>query len=117
MSLLEIERRDSLSLIGYCGLIVGAETLAQPEMAFELYRDAHGRGYATEAGRAVCEAARVTGRSRIWASVREWNTPSFKVLARLGFSDSGRRVVDTNRGDSFWMTLELGTANGRISWC
>ena len=107
LSTLAIERRDSPGFIGYCGLFVGDATLAQPEIAFELYRDVHGQGYATEAARAVLDAARATGRSRVWASVREWNTPSFKVLARLGFSDSGRRLVDTDRGDTLWMTLEL----------
>ena len=107
LSLLAIERQDSPGFLGYCGLIVGDATLAEPEIAFELYRNAHGRGYATEAGRAVVDAARATGRSRLWASVREWNTPSLNVLARLGFSDSGRRVVDTDRGDRWWLTLAL----------
>lgn len=70
LSTLAIERRDSPGFIGYCGLFVGDATLAQPEIAFELYRDVHGQGYATEAARAVLDAARATGRSRVWASVR-----------------------------------------------
>jgi [ribosomal protein S5]-alanine N-acetyltransferase len=106
LSLLAIERRNSPGFIGYCGLFVGDATLSEPEIAFELCRDVHGQGYATEAARAVLDAARATGRSRVWGCVREWNTPSLKVLARLGFSDSGRRLVDPDHGDTLWMTLE-----------
>jgi ribosomal-protein-alanine N-acetyltransferase len=107
LSLLAIERRDVPGFVGYCGLTVGEATLPEPEIAFELYREVHGQGYATEAAGAVLDAARATGRSRIWASVREWNAPSKHVLARLGFSDSGRRLIDADRGDTLWMTLEL----------
>jgi ribosomal-protein-alanine N-acetyltransferase len=107
LSLLAIERLDLPGFIGYCGLTVGEATLPEPEIAFELYRDVHGQGYATEAAGAVLDAARATGRSRIWASVREWNAPSLKVLARLGFSDNGRRLVDADLGDTLWMTVEL----------
>jgi len=67
----------------------------------------HGQGYGTEAASAVVGAARATGRSRIWASVREWNAPSLRVLFRLGFADSGRRLLDNERGHSLWMTIEL----------
>lgn len=100
LSLLAIERRDSPGFIGDA-------TLSEPEIAFELYRGVHGQGYATEAAGAVLDDARATGRSRVWASVREWNAPSLKVLKRLGFSDSGPRLVDTDRGDMVWITLEL----------
>jgi len=107
LSLLAVERRDEPGLIGYCGLIVGGASLSEPEIAFELYRAVHGQGFATEAASAVVGAARATGRSRIWASVRAWNEPSLHVLARLGFSDSGRRQVDADGGDVVWMSLEL----------
>lgn len=107
LSLLAIERRDTPGFIGYCGLTVGAATLAEPEIAFELNRDVHGQGYATEAALAVVDAARVTGRSRLWASVFEWNAPSLTLLRRLGFSLSGHRSVDADRGDTVWLTLDL----------
>jgi RimJ/RimL family protein N-acetyltransferase len=107
LSLLAIERHDVPGLVGYCGLIVGGASLSEPEIAFELYRAVHGQGFGTEAAGAVVDAARATGRSRIWASVRAWNAPSLHVLARLGFTDSGRRQIDADRGDVVWMTLEL----------
>lgn len=105
--LLAIERKSAPGVIGYCGLTVGSATPAEPELAFELYRASHGHGYATEAARAIVDAARETGRSRLWASVREWNAASFNVLNKLGFLNSGQRVPDPIRGDSVWMTLEL----------
>ncbi|WSJ20054.1 GNAT family N-acetyltransferase [Nocardia sp. NBC_01327] len=107
LGLLPIEVRDTGEFIGYCGLIVGQGSYAEPEIAYELVRRAHGHGYATEAGRAVVEAAACTGRRRLWATVREWNTASFRVLEKLGFDRSGRVDPDPERGDSIWMTLKL----------
>ena len=93
--------------IGYCGLIVGEGSFDEPEIAYELARRAHGFGYATEAARAVVDAAALTGRRRLWATVREWNAPSFRVLEKLGFEHSGRVTEDSERGDSIWMTRTL----------
>ncbi|MFC9999708.1 GNAT family N-acetyltransferase [Nocardia sp. NPDC127526] len=107
LGLLPIERRDTGEFIGYCGLIVGQASYDEPEIAYELVRRAHGHGYATEAGRAVVEAAACTGRRRLWATVREWNTASFRVLEKLGFDRSGRVDPDAERGDSIWLTREL----------
>ncbi len=71
---------------GYCGLIVGRCTHDEPEIAYELLRRFHGHGYATEAARAVLEAAFATGRTRIWSTVGAWNTPpSLRVLEKIGF--------------------------------
>src|SRR6185437_6142954 len=74
IALLAIRRRDGDSFIGYCGLTVGRATLEEPELAFELLRRAWGQGYATEAGHAIVEGARATGRARLWATIRSWNT-------------------------------------------
>ena len=107
LGLLPIERRDTGEFVGYCGLTVGQASYDEPEIAYELARRAHGHGYATEAARAVVEAAARTGRRRLWATVREWNGASFRVLEKLGFSRSGRVTADAERGDSIWMTREL----------
>jgi RimJ/RimL family protein N-acetyltransferase len=85
IGLLAIQRRRERDVIGYCGLIVGRATLDEPELAYELLRRAHGHGYATEAARAVMDAAFETGRQRLWATVRAWNAPSFRVLEKIGF--------------------------------
>ncbi|KAA9381906.1 GNAT family N-acetyltransferase [Microbispora cellulosiformans] len=107
LGLLPIELRDTGEFIGYCGLTVGQATFDEPEIAYELARRAHGHGYATEAARAVMEAVARTGRGRLWATVREWNAPSFRVLEKLGFHRSDRVTEDAERGNTIWMTRVL----------
>lgn len=107
LGLLPIEVRATGEFIGYCGLTVGNATFEEPEIAYELAARAHGHGYATEAAQAVVEAARRTGRRRLWATVREWNAASFRVLEKLGFERSDRVDEDPDRGASIWMTRSL----------
>ncbi|GAA3130943.1 RimJ/RimL family protein N-acetyltransferase [Kribbella aluminosa] len=107
LGLLPIELRATGEFLGYCGLTVGQATYDEPEIAYELAHRTHGHGYATEAARAVLEAAAGTGRKRLWATVREWNAPSFRVLEKLGFKHSGRVTEDAERGNSIWMTRRL----------
>jgi hypothetical protein len=57
-----VVRREGGDVIGYCGLVVGRATIDEPELAFELFRMAHGNGYATGAAAAVVAAAADTGR-------------------------------------------------------
>ncbi len=80
-----IERADDGEPIGYCGLIVGRSSAAQPELAYELLREHVGSGYATEAAAAVSDAAFASGFPLLWATVERWNAPSFRVLDKLGF--------------------------------
>ena len=107
LGMLAIELKSAPGFLGYCGLTAGLATEAEPELAFELFRSAQGHGYATEAAESVMALARATGRARLWATVREWNAPSFRVLAKLDFEDSGRRNEDSMRGASVWMTRDL----------
>lgn len=109
LTLYAVERRARADFIGYCGLIVGQASAEEPEIAYELARRIHGNGYATEAARTIVAEAAITGRSRLWATVREWNTPSFRVLEKVGFCDSGRITPDPDRGDTIWMTMDLTT--------
>src|SRR5690606_28503566 len=83
IALLTIRRKDEGDHIGYCGLVVGRSNLDEPEIAYELLREAHGRGYATEAATAVLGAAISTGRRRLWSTVRAWNAASFRVLEKI----------------------------------
>src|SRR5665213_1057064 len=85
IALLPIFRRVEGDFVGYCGLTVGRATVNEPELAYELFRWARGRGYATEAANAVFDAAVATGRTRLWSTVRTWNAPSLRVLEKLGF--------------------------------
>ncbi|MFE6800293.1 GNAT family N-acetyltransferase [Streptomyces sp. NPDC057696] len=105
IALLPIQRRDEGDFIGYCGLIIGRSTLEEPEIAYELFQRTHGRGYATEAARAVLDAAMATGRKRLWSTVGTWNTPSLRVLEKLGFE---RDHVSTEAsGEVVWLTRSL----------
>ncbi|MEV6791676.1 GNAT family N-acetyltransferase [Streptomyces sp. NPDC051320] len=105
IALLPIQRRDEGDFIGYCGLIIGRSTVEEPEIAYELFQRAQGRGYATEAAGAVLDAAIATGRKRLWATVGTGNTPSFRVLEKLGFA---RHHVSTEEsGEVAWLTRSL----------
>jgi RimJ/RimL family protein N-acetyltransferase len=101
---LAIKRRAEGDLIGYCGLLVGRGSFDEPEIAYELLRRAHGHGYATEAARAVLDAAFATGRRRIWATVRAWNAPSFRVLEKIGFRRD--HSVTDERGELVYMVRD-----------
>jgi len=106
IALLPICRRLEGDFIGYCGLIVGRSSLDEPEIAYELLQRAHGRGYATEASRAVLDAATATGRTRLWSTVGSWNTPSIRVLEKLGFERD--HVTTKDDGDELvWFTRAL----------
>jgi RimJ/RimL family protein N-acetyltransferase len=107
LRLFAVERLAGADFIGYCGLIVGQASAEEPEIAYEFARRVHGNGYATEAAGIVVAEAAATGRSRLWATVREWNTPSLRVLEKVGFHDSGRVTPDPDRGGTIWMTMDL----------
>jgi RimJ/RimL family protein N-acetyltransferase len=106
LALLAIERLGSPEFLGYCGLIVGQASEAEPEIAYELLRRAHHHGYATEAARAVVAAADAAGWTRLWSTVREWNTASRRVMTKIGFVEAGRVDHDSLRGDSIWYTRD-----------
>jgi RimJ/RimL family protein N-acetyltransferase len=80
-------------------------TLEEPEIAYELFRHAHGRGYATEAAGAVLGAAKATGRKRLWSTVGAGNAPSLRVLEKLGFERD--RVSTEAAGEVVWLTRLL----------
>jgi RimJ/RimL family protein N-acetyltransferase len=100
---LTLTRKVEGDAIGYCGLFVGRGSFDEPEIAYELLKRVHGHGYATEAATAVVDAAFATGRERIWATVRAWNAPSFRVLEKLGF-DRDHTIVD-EKGELVYLSL------------
>ena len=98
IALLVIRRGEALA--GYCGLTQGRATLDEPELAYELLRTYQGKGHATEAARAVIDAAAATGR-RLWATVRPWNEASLRVLDKIGFAPTSR-VTRDDFGELLW---------------
>ncbi|MEY9877272.1 RimJ/RimL family protein N-acetyltransferase [Streptacidiphilus sp. MAP12-33] len=105
-ALLRIQLRETGEFVGYCGLIVGRSSAEEPEIAYELLQRTHGHGYATEAARAVVGAATATGRTRLWATVGAWNTPSFRVLEKLDFARH-HVTVEEEKGEIVWLTRAL----------
>jgi RimJ/RimL family protein N-acetyltransferase len=99
IGVLVLRRRTDDEALGYTGLVVGRGSLEEPELAYELLPWARGHGYATEAARAVLEAAFDTGRHRIWATIDSENASSLRVAEKLGFRrdhctrKDGREVV------------------------
>ena len=102
---LAICRRSEGDVIGYCALVVGRCSLDEPEIAYELLRRFHGHGYATEAARALVDAAVATGRHRLWSTVRPWNTASLRVLAKIGFRRDHSTTDD--HGEVVWLVRDL----------
>lgn len=107
LKVLAVEVRATGAVIGYCGLFaVDGRPPGEPELAFELLAAEHGRGYATEAARTVVEWARDAGCPRLWADVWDWNVASRRVLAKLGFRETG--VVEPGpHGMSLQTVLDL----------
>jgi RimJ/RimL family protein N-acetyltransferase len=108
IGLLAVERKGAGDVIGYCGLIdSGRGPDGGPELAFELLRRTWGQGYATEASLAVLDWARSSGYERLWATVREWNTASRRVLAKVGFTETGQKDPDAACGNNLFTTRRL----------
>ena len=64
--------------------------VGEVEVGWHLHPDCWGRGYATEAARAVVERAFGAGLPEVYAVVRPGNEPSLAVCRRLGMQPLGR---------------------------
>ena len=81
---------DGVEAIGVIGL---AQEAGEVALGYWLASHHWGRGYATEAGRAVLSLARTLGHRRITARHFLDNPASARVLAKLGFCPSGGVVA------------------------
>lgn len=85
-----VELRENGTTIGMCGLMQ-KPWLDAPDLAYAFLAEAEGRGYASEAARAVLDHASCTlGITRIVAVAVPENVASLRVLAKLGFGARGR---------------------------
>ena len=84
---------DSGKVIGCIGLDQDASRAEAAELGYWIAREHWGQGFATEAGRAVIEIARVLGYGEVIASHFLDNPASGKVLEKIGFSPTGRIVA------------------------
>lgn len=74
-------------LVGACGIT--ANQGSHPELGFLIARGERGKGYATEAGRAVLRLARTLGHRSILAHQFSDHPASDRVLRKLGFAPNG----------------------------
>jgi RimJ/RimL family protein N-acetyltransferase len=79
------ERLDTGALIGHLTLTLGPAEHRQAEIGFMFHPDHHGRGFATEASRAVVGLAFTTYElHRVYGRLEPRNTASARVLEKLG---------------------------------
>ena len=87
--------RETGSLAGEAGLKPVGDEGPDLELGYTFGEAYWGRGYATEVGRAILDAAfDGLGLDRVVATVQEANAGSRHVLAKLGFSPAGTVVFD-----------------------
>ena len=93
-----LEEKATGRHVGHAGIWHPGEW-PEPELAYHLFDDAEGRGYATEAGRAVLEHAYGTlGWTTLTSFIDPANTASQGVARRLGAVNTGERFR-ANPGD------------------
>ena len=88
-----VESKADGTPLGLAGL-VKRDTLPGPDIGFAFLPEARGRGYALEAARAVVEYAATLGITRLLAIVSPHNTPSSRLLEKLGFKQEGTAQTD-----------------------
>ena len=93
-------------IVGYSGVawfdFEGARRL---EFGYRLVPEARGRGYATEAGRAILALASETFRGELLAMIDPANTASQNVIAKLGFTFWKSAEIDGYRDDLYRRTF------------
>lgn len=83
----------SLELIGFCGLRYIGET-RDVELLYGIHPRLWGRGFATEAARAILQwAFRETTLPRVFAGADLPNAASFRVMEKLGMRFSETRMT------------------------
>lgn len=95
-----VARADDAALVGCIG-IDEREGEGEVELGYWIARPHWGQGYATEAGRAVLDVARMLGHRRIVAGHFLDNPASGRVLRKLGFAPTGavRALHSCGRGE------------------
>jgi RimJ/RimL family protein N-acetyltransferase len=86
--LLALERKDDGHLVGEVSLIWRSVSDQQAELGYILHPEVHGRGYASEAARALLAFGfRDVGLHRIYARCDARNLASARVMTRLGMRE------------------------------
>lgn len=87
-----LQKPDDPTPLGRVG-VLNHKGWPQPELAWHLFEDAIGNGYATEAAEAVRSwAAQTHGLTQLVSYIDTKNTPSQNVATRLGAATDGARA-------------------------
>jgi RimJ/RimL family protein N-acetyltransferase len=92
-----VVERQRQAVIGYCGLFFFPDINGQPEVeiGYRLERSAWGRGYATEAARAVRDFAfGDLGMQRLIAIIDPSNTASIRVAEKIGMHHEAEVMLE-----------------------
>lgn len=89
-----VDERATDRMVGYCGL-VRAPSREEVEVIYTFLAEVSGRGYATEAARAVLDAGFETfGLTEIYATIDPANAPSIRIVEKLGMRFVKEEVED-----------------------
>lgn len=112
---LAIELKADGRMIGNCGVRLSAPGSRVADIGYELSPDEWGKGYATEAARAVRDYGfDVLGAHRIWAECVADNVGSARVLEKLGMRLEGRLRDHAFYKDRWWDGLIYGMLEGDV---
>ncbi|WP_166744486.1 GNAT family N-acetyltransferase [Xanthomonas cannabis] len=105
-----VETREDGAFIGTLGLLC-RDPLPVPHLGFALLPAHRGKGYVTEAGRAVLEHARdVLGLMQLCAIVSPDNAASIRALEALGLQREGLRVLSPDTPAVLYYAIDLAPA-------
>lgn len=87
-----VDIKSTGEFIGYVGLHeIGFEADFTPgiEIGWRLAADYHNQGYATEAAKGVLKLAKQKGLQRVYSFTAKQNTPSERVMQKIGMTKFG----------------------------
>jgi RimJ/RimL family protein N-acetyltransferase len=103
---LAVVLRSSGELIGNCGIRKDFASAREADMGYELSPEHWGRGYATEAARAVLRFGFAElGVHRVWSCCVPENTASAHVLEKIGMRQEGHLREKEFFKDRWWDSL------------
>ena len=106
---LAITLRDGGALAGSCGIRLAEPGARAADLGYEVSPEHWGRGYATEAARAMLEFGfGELGVRRVWAECVPENAASRRVMEKLGMRREGRLRQTQRYKGRWWDTLVYG---------
>jgi ribosomal-protein-alanine N-acetyltransferase len=106
---LAVTLRDGGRLIGNCGIRLAEAGSRSGDLGYEISPEFGGRGYATEAARAMVSFGfEELGLHRVWGECVPENSASRRVMEKLGMSHEGRLRQTQRYKGRWWDTLVYG---------